>query len=113
MKKLIGFFALVWFASCSSPEIDIHGPSEGQAYITEAYILIDVTVTDPDGIKRVSYKIYSNSYDFYPAGAPNSYQLNENQSMQAFESGHQVEIYIEAEDMNGHIGSKKVTVKHS
>jgi hypothetical protein len=113
MKKLIGIFALVLLASCSSPEIIINGPTEGQMYVTEGYIFIDVIVNDPDGLKRVSYKIYSNAYDYYPNGAPNSYQLNDSQSMQAFEAGHPVEIYFEAEDMNGHIGTKKVTVKHS
>jgi hypothetical protein len=114
MKKVFfGLTGLFVLASCSSPEIIVNGPTEGQTYVTEGYIWIDVMVSDPDGLKRISYRIYSNAYDFFPAGAPNSYQLNDSQSMQAFEPGHPVEIYFEAEDMNGHIGTKKVTVKHS
>jgi hypothetical protein len=113
MRKLIGIAGLMMMVSCSNPEIDIHGPTEGQTYITEAYIWIDATITDPDGIKRVTYKIYTNTYDFFPVGAPTTYELDDSQSMQAFQSGYEVVITIEAEDMNGNVGTKKVGVIHS
>lgn len=113
MKKIIGILAIAILASCSEPEINIHGPTEGQTYITEAYIWIDATITDPDGIKRVTYKIYSNTYDFFPPGSPTTYELDDSQSMYAFQSGYEVVITIEAEDMHGNVGSKKVGVIHS
>lgn len=113
----IKFFKVLLFglllSSCSNPEINIHAPLEGQSYVTEAYIYINATINDADGIKRVSYKIYGNTFDQFPAGSPSTYELLDTQSMYNFPAGYEVEIIIEAEDELGNIGSKKVTVKHS
>ncbi len=113
MKRISVFILLILLVACSEPEITIQSPTEGQTYGTEFYIYIDATITDPDGVKRVSYKIYGNNVDFSPAGLPTTYELHDNQSMQALSPGYPVEIIIEAEDNAGHIGTKKVTVNHN
>lgn len=113
MKQFIILLSIVLMVSCSGPEIIIHAPVEGQSYGTEAYIYISATVNDEDGIKRVSYKIYGNNYDQYPAGSPTAYELLDTQSMYNFPSGYEIDIIFEAEDALGNIMNKKVTVKHS
>ena len=113
MKQFVILLSLILMVSCSDPEINIHAPLEGQTYVTEAYIYISATVNDEDGIKRVTYKIYGNTYDLFPAGSPVTYDLLATQSMYNFASGYEVEIIIEAEDDLGNIMNKKVTVKHS
>lgn len=98
---------------CSGPEITIHSPIEGELYVTEAYIHIHSTISDPDGVKRVTYKIYGNTYDTYPADVPEIYDLIDTQSMYNFPSGYEVDIIIEAEDNLGNVTAETVTVKHS
>jgi len=113
MKHCLGVLVSILLLGCSNPEIIIHSPTEGQTYVTEAYINIYATINDVDGIKRVSYTIYSNSYNEFPAGFPTTYDLIDTQSMYNFPTGYEVEITIEAEDKLGNVEVKKVKVKHS
>lgn len=113
MKNIMLSAVCILLFACGSPEIIIHTPIEGEAFVTEAYIYIHSTINDPDGIKRVTYKIYGNTFDIFPLGTPNSYDLYETQSMYNFPAGYEVEITIEAEDNLGNIGTRSVMVIHS
>lgn len=110
MRKLIGLTGLmIVLASCSDPQVVIHGPNDGDTFVTEGMIPIHATATDPDGLNRVSIKIENHIHDFWPAGAT-TYEFTQSETMTSHQDGYVVVITVEAEDMHGNIGSEKVGV---
>lgn len=114
IKKIPFIFCLLLVGfGCGHPEIVIHSPTADQSFITEAYIYIDATITDDEGIKKVTWKIYNNEYVInLDTLMPTTYELHESASMYNL-SGGSTKVIVSAEDNNGNTSSKEVTIHHT